>query len=72
MQHPDTSRLFEMLDEPDRLFPLTFRPGQQVAELMWAGQFNGAKVGSDTLMARLKSTASGLIVQRQVATSSQK
>jgi uncharacterized protein YcbK (DUF882 family) len=72
MQAPDTGRVFEMLDEPDRLFPLTFRPGQQVAEMMWAGQFNGSKVGSDTLMARLKGTASALIVQRQVATTYQK
>ena len=72
MQHPDTGRVFEMLDEPDRLFPLTFRPGKQVAELMWAGQFNGAKVGSDTLMGRLKSGASALVIQRQVSTTYQR
>lgn len=72
MHHPDTGRLFEMLDEPDRLFPLSFRPGQQVAELMWAGQFNGAKVGADTLMARLKTAASALIIQRQVSTTAQR
>ena len=71
MHHPDTGRVFELLDEPDRLFPLTFRPGKQVAELMWAGQFNGAKVGADTLMGRLKSTAGGTVIQRQVATTSQ-
>lgn len=72
MHHPDTGRLFDMLDEPDRLFPLSFRPGQQVAELMWAGQFNGAKVGADTLMARLKTAARPLIIQRHVATTSQR
>ena len=63
--------VYEMLDEPDRLFPLTFRPGKQVAEMLWASQFNGAKVGADTLTARLKSGTSGLI-QRHVATLTQK
>ena len=72
MHHPETGRVFEMLDETEQLFPLTFRPGQQVAELMWAGQFNGAKVGADTLMARLKSAASGLVIQRQVSTTDQR
>ena len=72
MQRPDTERVFEMLEDTDRLFPLTFRPGKQVAELLWASQFNGARVGADTLMTRLKTPDSGLIVQRRVATTAQK
>jgi hypothetical protein len=71
MSPPDTGKVFELLDEPDRLFPLTFRPGKQVAELMWAGQFNGARVGSDTLMSRLKAPDPTGITTRKVSTFSQ-
>lgn len=72
LHHPETAgRFTELLDEPDRLFPLTFRPGKQIAELMWATQFNGAKVGADTLTARLKGGASDRVIQRQVATTAQ-
>lgn len=72
MQRPDTGRVFEMLEDTDRLFPLTLRPGKQVAELLWASQFNGARVGADTLLTRLKAPDSGLIVQRRVATTAHK
>jgi uncharacterized protein YcbK (DUF882 family) len=68
--HPDTRRIFDLLDEPDRLFPLSFRPGKQVAELLWADQFLGNKVGVNTLMgdASVPQFPTG-IRQRKVATS---
>ena len=68
--HPDTRRIFDLLDEPDRLFPLSFRPGKQVAELLWADQFLGNKVGVNTLMgdASVPQAPTG-VKQRKVATS---
>jgi uncharacterized protein YcbK (DUF882 family) len=68
MQHPDTARIFELLDEPDRVFPIAFRPGKQTAELLWASQFSGAKVSAETLYGRMKQDGSGPLRQRQVAT----
>lgn len=75
MQRPDYGRVFELLDEPDRLFPLSFRPGKQVAEMMMAGQFNGDKVSSGTLMGRLRTDGDAppaQVPQRQVQTSYQR
>ncbi|KAB2849570.1 MAG: DUF882 domain-containing protein [Hyphomicrobiaceae bacterium] len=67
--HPDTRRIFDLLDEPDKLFPLSFRPGKQVAELLWADQFLGNKVGVNTLMgdASVPQAPTGF-KQRKVAT----
>jgi uncharacterized protein YcbK (DUF882 family) len=72
MQAPQSGRAFELLDESERLFPLSFRPGKQVAELMWARQFSGARVGADTLLSRLKEASSDTdIATRKVSTTRQ-
>jgi hypothetical protein len=68
MQAPDTGRVYDLLDETERLFPLSFRPGRQMAELAMAARFNGQPVGQEQL-SRLRGQAQGTgIKQRQVPT----
>lgn len=44
LSHPDFSKIFLLLDEPDKVIPLSFRPGLQFAEMLWASQFKGRAV----------------------------
>ena len=64
---PDMSaeRIFELLDQRDRLLPLRFRPGLQFAEMLWANRFSldavagraGVLGGDGRLRARFVHTA---------------
>ena len=48
----DIARTMEMIDQQTLVPPLTFRPGQQAAQLMWSQQFTGEAVG----IAKLRGT----------------
>ena len=41
---------FDVLDDVGAIVPMKFRPGQQVAQVMWAQQFQGKAVHLDALM----------------------
>ena len=40
----DVARTIDMIDQQGTVLPLTFRPGEQTAQLMWAQQFTGQAV----------------------------
>jgi uncharacterized protein YcbK (DUF882 family) len=44
MTAPDVARILAVLDAPGIVPPMSFRPGQQTAEVMWAQQFQGEQV----------------------------
>ena len=39
-----------MIDDVGAIAPMKFRPGRQVAQLMWAQQFEGKAIHLDALM----------------------
>ena len=41
---PDVGKILQVLDSPSVVPPMSFRPGQQTAQLMWAQQFQGQPV----------------------------
>jgi uncharacterized protein YcbK (DUF882 family) len=44
LQHPDVAATLDVLDDVGAIAPMKFRPGQQVAQIMWAQQFEGKAV----------------------------
>jgi uncharacterized protein YcbK (DUF882 family) len=50
LQHPDVAATLDALDDEGVIAPMKFRPGQQVAQIMWAQQFQGTAVHLDALM----------------------
>ncbi len=50
LQHPDVAATLDALDDAGAISPMKFRPGQQVAQVMWAQQFQGKAVHLDALM----------------------
>jgi uncharacterized protein YcbK (DUF882 family) len=44
MVAPDVAKILAVLDAPGAVPPMSFRPGQQIAEVMWAQQFQGQPV----------------------------
>jgi uncharacterized protein YcbK (DUF882 family) len=44
MVAPDVAKILAVLDAPGVVPPMSFRPGQQTAEVMWAQQFQGQPV----------------------------
>jgi uncharacterized protein YcbK (DUF882 family) len=49
LQHPDVAATFDVLDDVGAIAPMKFRPGQQVAQVMWAQQFAGKAVHLEAL-----------------------
>lgn len=49
--HHDVARTLDMIDQPGTVLPLRFRPGEQLAQLMWAQQFRGDPIGLSKLLA---------------------
>lgn len=41
---PDVVKIMQLLDQPTAVLPMQFRPGRQIAETMWAQQFQGEPV----------------------------
>jgi uncharacterized protein YcbK (DUF882 family) len=67
--HPDVARTVDMIDQPGTALPLRFRPGEQLAQLMWAQQFRGDPIGlSKLLAAQGTDPAASSVHGRQVRT----
>lgn len=67
--HHDVARTVDMIDQPGTALPLHFRPGEQLAQLMWAQQFRGDAVGMSKLLAAMRTDpAPSSIHERQVNT----
>ena len=49
LQHPDVAATLDVLDDVGAIAPMKFRPGQQVAQIMWAQQFEGKAVHLEAL-----------------------
>jgi uncharacterized protein YcbK (DUF882 family) len=49
LQHPDVAATLDVLDDVGAIAPMKFRPGQQVAQVMWAQQFEGKAVHLEAL-----------------------
>jgi uncharacterized protein YcbK (DUF882 family) len=49
LQHPDVAATLDVLDDIGAIVPMKFRPGQQVAQVLWAQQFQGKAVYLDAL-----------------------
>jgi uncharacterized protein YcbK (DUF882 family) len=47
---PDVARTLELINQGDDVPPMRLRPGQQLAQLMWAQQFKGEAVNSTSLI----------------------
>lgn len=50
LQHPDVAATLDMIDDVGAIAPMKFRPGRQVAQVMWAQQFEGNAIHLDALM----------------------
>jgi uncharacterized protein YcbK (DUF882 family) len=68
MQHPDVAKTLELLDTASGMPPMRLRPGQQVAQIMWAQQFKGEAVNLNAMTEDPSSARSGL-QNRKVSTS---
>lgn len=69
--HPDFRRAIELLDQAGAQPPMLMRPGQQVAEMMWAQQFKGEAVNLSALQTPQTGAApasSGGLTNRHVRT----
>ena len=69
LQHPDVAQTLELIDDVGAVLPMRFRPGQQVAQVMWAQQFQGKAVHKDILEELDQSRAATGISERTVRTS---
>jgi hypothetical protein len=58
--HPDLAKTIEVLDDIGAVPPLTFRPGQKVAELLVAQQFSGHAVNPAALAGDAPAAPDGL------------
>ena len=67
--HHDVTRTIDMLDQPGSALPLRFRPGEQMAQLMWANQFRGDPIGLSKLFeAQASDITSSSLANRNVRT----
>jgi hypothetical protein len=68
MVHPDPAMTLEFLDQAGAMPPMRLRPGQQVAQLLWAQQFKGEAVALD-LLVEPPASAPDALSNRRVKTS---
>ena len=69
LQHPDVAATLEVIDDIGAIIPMKFRPGQQVAQVMWAQQFQGKAVHLDALQEIDRSRLPLGLEERSVKTS---
>ncbi len=69
LQHPDVGKTLELLDAEGAIQPMKFRPGQQVAQVLWAQQFQGNAVHLDALKELDQGRIASGIENRSVKTS---
>lgn len=70
LHHPDVAKTLEMIDDVGAIQPMKLRPGQQVAQVLWAQQFEGKAVHLDALKELDRPQPTTGIENRQVQTSS--
>ncbi len=70
LEHPDVAKTLEMIDDVGAVAPMKLRPGQQVARVLWAQQFEGKAVHLDALKELDRQPDASGIQNRQVQTSS--
>jgi uncharacterized protein YcbK (DUF882 family) len=70
LQPPDVAATLDALDDTGSVAPMKFRPGQQIAEEMWAQQFQGKAVHSEALMELAQRPPPTGMESRKVLTSS--
>jgi uncharacterized protein YcbK (DUF882 family) len=70
LEHPDVAKTLEMIDDIGAVAPMKLRPGQQVAQVLWAQQFQGKAVHLDALKELDRQPDASGIQNRQVQTSS--
>jgi uncharacterized protein YcbK (DUF882 family) len=69
MQAPNVAATLEVLDDVGGIVPMKFRPGRQLAEVMWSEQFQGKAVHLEALMEIEKNRLPAGIESRAVQTS---
>ncbi len=69
MQAPNVAATLEVLDDVGSIVPMKFRPGRQLAEVMWSEQFQGKAVHLEALMEIEKNRLPAGIENRSVQTS---
>ncbi len=69
LSHPDVARTIEFIDDGGYIPPMRFRPGQQVAQVMWAQQFQGEAVSLTTMTAPDAGVMPSGLADRRVKTS---
>jgi hypothetical protein len=69
MRHPDVAAILEVLDDVGGIVPMKFRPGRQLAEVMWSEQFQGKAVHAEALIEIEQSHLPRGIADRAVQTS---
>lgn len=69
LQHPDVAATLEMIDDEGAIAPMRFRPGQQIAQVLWAQQFQGKAVHLDALQEIDANNRASGIENRAVRTS---
>jgi uncharacterized protein YcbK (DUF882 family) len=70
LQHPDVAATLATLDDFGGVAPMKFRPGRQLAEEMWAEQFQGKAVHLEALQEIEKNRLPAGMENRTVRTSS--
>lgn len=69
LEHPDVAATLDALDDAGAIAPMRFRPGRQLAQLMWAQQFQGQAVHLAALKEIEQNRLPPAIASRQVKTS---
>ena len=69
LEHPDVAKTLDMIDDIGAVAPMKLRPGQQVAQVLWAQQFQGKAVHLDALKELDRHPAATSIQSRLVQTS---
>lgn len=69
LEHPDVARTLDMIDDNGEIRPMRFRPGQQVAQVMWAQQFQGRAVALPASAEPSGASSERALADRKVHTS---
>lgn len=72
MVHPNVARTFDMIDDEGRILPMKLRPGEQMAQLLFAKEFRGQAVDLSAIEEAYAQTAAPArqgLAERKVKTS---
>lgn len=69
LEHPDVAATLDALDDRGTIAPMRFRPGRQLAQLLWAQQFQGQAVHVAALKEMEQGRLPAGIANRPVKTS---